>query len=105
MDRVPNPIHVPTCPRQIPLVNQYMWPHKDSTQYHCNNGISHPIYDCQGHVQRALPLEEYEFNGQIHPQVRLTRRMHLNFRENPNFKVALEDLKSKRTEGFYVNGW
>lgn len=68
------------CPRRQPLVNQYMWPVKDSNQYMCYNGISHPIYDCEGNISYSLPLHMYPPVNEIHPQVLMTHRILLNDR-------------------------
>jgi len=71
MDRNRHRRHVPREVRQIPLVDQYMWPEKDSNVYHAlDNGISHPVYDCGGWIHYSLPLEMWPKLGEIHPQVR-----------------------------------
>lgn len=59
-----------------------MWPQKDSNQYMCFNGISHPIYDCKGWINYSLPLDMYPKINEIHPQIAMTSRLLLNDRSN-----------------------
>ena len=80
MDRTRHRKYFPECPRNIALVNQYMWKNKDSNKYHCHNGISHPIYDCSGNVNFSLPLNMYPPVNQVHPQILRSNRLHLNNR-------------------------
>ena len=108
MDRHQHKKYVPECPRHAAIVDQYMWEEKDTTKYMCYNGISHPIYDCKGYVNFSLPLEEYPVVDQIHPQIQMTRRMHMNLREDPRLDVpptrenfVHEDLRENRVEGLY----
>ena len=61
--------HIPFCPRNIPLVDQYMWPVKDTNVYGCINGISTPIYNCDGTINRHLPLENYPLVGSVHREI------------------------------------
>jgi hypothetical protein len=104
--------YIPTCPRNIAVVDQYMWPEKDTNKYMCQNGISHPIYDCKGMVSYSLPLEFYPPSDRIHPQIEMTRRMHMPWRTSPyhefhlpsqteQFSFLESDSKLNRTEGFY----
>ena len=107
MDRHQHKKYVPQCPRHAAIVDQYMWEEKDTTKYMCYNGISHPIYDCKGYVSFSLPLEEYPVVDQIHPQIQMTRRMHMNFREDPRHRPTREnfihkDLRENRVEGLYI---
>ena len=60
-----------------------MWPEKDTNKYMCYNGISHPIYSCNGNINYTLPLEMYPPVDDVHPQIKMVRRMHLNQR-GPN---------------------
>ncbi len=87
VDRNQHVKHVPTCPRNIAPVDQYLFETKDTNTYMCNNGISHPIYDCQGNIQFSLPLEMYPPVDAVHPQIALGRRMHLNFR--PSWETSV----------------
>ncbi len=81
--------YFPQCPRRQSLVNQYMWPEKDTNQYMCYNGISHPIYDCKGDINYTLPLDMYPPVDDVHPQIKMVRRMHLNHRgPNPVREIA-----------------
>jgi hypothetical protein len=77
--------HVPTCPKTVPVVDQYLWKERDTNKYTCTNGVSHPIYDCKGDVSFTLPLEMYPPAGKVHPQIALSNRMHYNYRMSPDF--------------------
>ena len=118
MDRNLHPKFIPPCKANISLVDQYSLPEKDTNKYMCTNGISHPIYDCKGWVNYSLPLELYPPENEIHPQIEMTRRMHLNWRMDPTKIVHLrqqykpyknnytegfqyDDIESGRVEGFY----
>jgi hypothetical protein len=109
MDRNLHKKYVPQCPRHAAVVDQYMWADKDTNRYKCYNGISHPIYDCKGWINFSLPLEYYPPVDRVHPQIEMTRRMHLNWRGDPYKEVAVNegyqylanDVASGRTEGFY----
>jgi hypothetical protein len=62
--------HVPATPRRVALVDQYMWPVKDTTAWRAVNGWQMPVYDCQGNIHRTLPLDKYPVdNGRPHPWV------------------------------------
>jgi hypothetical protein len=83
------PRYIPTCPSQIAVVDQYMWPTKDTANHICNNGISHPIYNCKGDIHFSLPLEMYPKVGKLHPQIQpVYKNLHTNMRKNitiPNY--------------------
>ena len=83
MDRTSHAKYYPEAPRHIALVDQYMWPVKDTNKYMAFNGISHPIYSCTGNINYTLPLEMYPPVNDVHPQIKMIRRMHLNQR-GPN---------------------
>jgi len=115
MDKHLHKKYVPTCIRHAGLPDQYMWPQKDTTKYMCHNGISHPIYDCQGWINYSLPLELYPPVGKVHPQISMVRRPHLQYRPseyvlpNPEEDPRLYSMyryrrgcdDSDRVEGFY----
>ncbi len=90
MDRNLHKKYIPNCPRQAAVVDQYSWPQKDTNQYMCYNGISHPIYDCKGDINYTLPLEMYPKVGAIHPQIGMVKRPHLNFR-NGNLSPSINN--------------
>lgn len=93
--------YVPTCPKTIPVVDQYMWKDRDTNQYNCNNGVSHAIYDCQGNVSYTLPLDMYPPGGDIHPQIPLSNRMHFNYRMSPDIVTEVRDvLREGNVEGY-----
>jgi hypothetical protein len=95
MDRNLHPKYTPKCPRNIPVVDQYSWDHKDTNDYMCENGISHPIYDCNGWVQFSLPLELYPPRNDIHPQIKMVKRMHLNWRNPEDRLQALREEEER----------
>jgi hypothetical protein len=96
--------HIPTCPKTIPVVDQFLWKDRDTNQYNCNNGISHTIYDCQGNIHFSLPLDMYPPAGEIHPQIPLSNRMHYNYRMSPDIIVeAQEVLKEGYDGGSHTN--
>ena len=108
MDRGGHLKYVPQCPSHAGIVDQYMWPEKDTNAYRCYNGISHPIYDCKGWVNFSLPLEHYPPVNDVHPQIKMIDRMHLNYRE-PIERVGdwregyekPQTQRDERLEGFY----
>ena len=111
MDRHMHKKYQPQCPRQAAIVDQYMWKDKDTTYYKCYNGISHPIYDCRGWINYSLPLEDYPLVGEVHPQIGMTRRMHMNYRGDPHKRVPVHisrenfthsDARENRVEGMYL---
>jgi len=91
--------HIPTCPKTIPVVDQFLWKERDTNQYNCNNGISHTIYDCQGNVHFSLPLDMYPPGGEIHPQIPLSNRMHFNYRMSPNILFEAEEVLKEGYDG------
>ena len=115
MDRHLHKKYVPTCIRHAGLPDQYMWPQKDTTSYMCHNGISHPIYDCKGWINYTLPLEMYPPVGEVHPQIAMVRRPHLQYRpseylvsnpaEDPSLGSSYSyrrECPDARPEGFYM---
>lgn len=109
MDRNLVKRYIPKCPRNIGVVDQYSWEYKDTNDYMCENGISHPIYDCNGWAQFSLPLDMYPPNNDIHPQIKMVKKMHLNWRGNEQQLNYIMDQElpnpspnsDKRLEGFY----
>ena len=102
--------HVPRCPMNVALVDQYMWPKKDSVKYRCVNGAATPIYTCTGDISYTLPLHMYpKDNGKVHPA--LTRdftfppeleRLGLDAQRQYQLSV----MNDSRLEGLYnVQGW
>jgi len=83
MDRHLHQKYYPQSARHHALVDQYMFKTKDSNKYMAYNGISHPIYSCNGNINFTLPLEMYPPVDDVHPQIKMARRMHLNQR-GPN---------------------
>lgn len=104
MDRTPKIRYIPQCPRNIGIVDQYMWPQKDTNKYMCYNGISHPIYDCQGMINFTLPLEMYPPDGDVHPQIKLINRMQLNYRQPYIFREPLQEGYDNMSDGMYTEG-
>jgi len=88
MDRNLHVPYFPQAPRHIAPVDQYFWETKDNNQYMAYNGISHPIYSCNGSINYTLPLEMYPPVDDVHPQIKMVRRMHLNQRgPNPVYET------------------
>jgi len=81
MDKNLNPPFVPVCPRNIAIVDQYQYDYedKDYNRYQCMNGISDPIYSCNGQVAFSLPLENWPPGDDLHPQVHLMSRYYPKF--------------------------
>lgn len=73
--------YYPDATQKIGVVDQYMWAEKDTNEYPANNGVSRPIYSCSGNISYSLPLSEWPKLGTVHPEIRMTRRQHLNLRE------------------------
>ena len=96
MDRDVTPSYFPKCPRSIALVDQYLWPEKDTTAYKCYNGISHPIYGCDGKVNFSLPLEKYPVQGHVHEQIAQVKRPHLNYRQDPRVTYLLPPMQYRK---------
>ncbi len=103
---------VPFCTTRIAPVDQYSFPEVDTTERTCNNGVSHPIYACNGEISRFLPLHEWPEVNKIHPQIRMGSQPHFmardpyvaNIIENEQLAIARRDIEQKRLEGFYIEG-
>lgn len=93
MNRSGHKKYIPQCPRQAAIVDQYMWKQKDTNKYRCYNGISHPIYDCKGWVNFSLPLENYPPVDEVHPQIKMVKRSHLNYRGDSLNKERFAHLR------------
>src|SRR5437868_8525060 len=83
--------HIPFCETRIALVDQYMFPEKDTADRLCNNGISHPIYACNGMVSRTLPLDMYPEVNEVHPQIRESSHPHFMIRDPVHARVIERD--------------
>lgn len=96
--------HIPMCVTRPALVDQYMWPEKDSSDRVCENGVSHPIYACNGHISRTLPLDMYPMVNEVHPQIRQSSQPHFGARD-PRMAAAITsmelDMARGRLEGLY----
>jgi hypothetical protein len=98
--------HIPFCPSRYAVVDQYLFPEKDTTERLCNNGVSHNIYACNGSISRTLPLHMYPEVDQVHPQIRKSSQPHFMIRDPVHARrIELEqlDLASGRLEGFYAD--
>ena len=104
MDRDVSPAYFPQCPRNAGLPDQYMWAEKDTTAYKCYNGVSHPIYGCDGKINYSLPLHMYPQQGQVHPQVQRTKRPHMDYRQDPRVLVHEPRLPA-RPDLVHHYGW
>lgn len=99
--------HIPFCETRIALVDQYMFPEKDTTERLCNNGVSHPIYSCNGNISRTLPLTMYPAINEVHPQIRASSQPHFMARDSMMARMIEQDQLDRargRLEGFYMGG-
>ncbi len=96
--------HIPFCQTRPAVVDQYMWPEKDTSDRVCNNGVSNPIYACNGDISRTLPLHEYPRVNEVHPQIRESFWPHFQARD-PRMARAVEHAQLEKArgvlEGFY----
>ncbi len=107
MDRSSHQKYVPFCPTRIAPVDQYLFPETDTTERTCHNGVSHPIYSCEGNVSRMLPLTMWPKVHEIHPQIFQSSEPHFAVRDPIMGKIIEMDQLDKargRIEGFYVDG-
>jgi hypothetical protein len=99
--------YIPFCETRIPVVDQYMFPEKDTQERICHNGQSHPIYSCNGNISRTLPLNMWPKVDEIHPQIFYSSQPHFGVRDPTMSKMIEQDQLDKargRLEGFYVDG-
>lgn len=96
MDRNLHKKHIPKCPPNVGLVDQYMWDVKDTNSYPCRNGVSHPIYDCDGLIHYSLPLHMYPRVSEVHPQIAMSPSY------TPLCKAREQDLSEGRISRFYT---
>ena len=99
--------HIPQCNTRIALVDQYMFPEKDTTERLCDNGVSNPIYACNGVISRTLPLHMYPEVNEVHPHIRMGSQPHFMIRDPVHAKIIERDQldrASGRLEGFYMGG-
>ena len=83
-----------------------MWPKKDSNKYMSYNGISNPIYSCDGNLNYSLPLHMYPPVDDVHPQIKMVRRMHLNHRGDNIIKDIPPTLRDYRLANIPARfGW
>lgn len=75
MDRRGYAKYRPPLPHRVALVDQYLWPVKDTNNYTAVNGTAQPIYDCDGSVSYTLPLDKYPNWYQVDPQIRQSQMM------------------------------
>jgi len=99
--------HVPFCQTRPALVDQYMWPEKDTTilGMTCHNGVSHPIYAIDGTISRTLPLDMYPLVHEVHPQIRRSSAPHFMIRDPVHARVIEQnqlDRAHRRLEGLYM---
>ncbi|HMP28282.1 MAG TPA: hypothetical protein PKD85_01695 [Saprospiraceae bacterium] len=106
MDRTSHKRHVPYCTTRIHPVDQYLMPEVDTRERTCQNGMSHPIYSCNGEISRFLPLDMWPKVNQVHPQIRQSSQPHFQARDR-DFAKRLEmeqlDIASQRLAGLYVH--
>jgi len=96
MDRHFHAKHIPCCPPNVGMPDQYMWPVKDTNKYPCRNGVSHPIYDCEGSIHYSLPLHQYPRISEVHPQIAMSPQY------KPLCVSKQRDLAEGRISKFYT---
>jgi hypothetical protein len=103
MDRDRHPLHIPVAKERIPLVDQYMLPHKDSRDYSSTNCVTHPIYDCNGKIKYSLPLEMYPTANHNHPYVANHNHPHVVALDKrlPSNRYVNHSQRDSRCEGLY----
>ena len=98
---------IPFCPTRYAQVDQYSFPEKDTTERHSFDGLSHPIYSCNGWVSYTLPLGMWPKVNEVHPQISMSELPHFGARD-PQMRMQIEsmerDRKEKRLEGMYTLG-
>lgn len=97
MDRNLHKKYIPNCPKNIALVDQYMWNTKDTSSYGCQSGLSHTIYNCNGDISYSLPLFMYPPVNKIHPQIKLQQQ------ENYDNLDSLTSKFKKQNPPYYAN--
>lgn len=97
--------HVPFCETRVAVVDQYLWPEKDTTDRTCFNGTSIPIYTCGGQISRTLPLHMYPKVDRVHPTIAPSFQPHFGSRD-PFMRNLIEsdqlDIAKGRLEGLYA---
>jgi len=104
MERNRHRKNIPFCETRVAQVDQYSWPEHDPKERVCMNGITHPIYSCNGDISYTLPLDQYPRVNEVHPQIAYSRFPHYGFRDKNMEHYALamaKDFESRRLEGFY----
>ena len=96
MDRDMHKKHPPCCPQNVGMPDQYMWPVKDTNTYPCRNGVSHPIYECNGNIHYSLPLHMYPKVNKVHSQIALSPQY------KPLCAVRQRDIQEGRISRFYT---
>lgn len=107
VDRDKHIRYIPFCETRVALVDQYSWPEKDTTERICHNGVSHPIYSCQGWISRTLPLDMYPLENKVHPQIVASSQPHFMARDPVTKRIVEQtqmDRAAKRLEGLYTDG-
>lgn len=97
--------HLPWCETRYPVVDQYMFPEKDTTERICNNGVANPIYACDGTISRTLPLDMYPKVNQVHPHILMGSQPHFMSRDPYTARlIEMDQLARARgqLEGFYL---
>lgn len=106
MDRTSHKRYVPYCSTRIHPVDQYMFNEIDTKERVCQNGISHPIYSCNGELSRFLPLDMWPRVNEIHPQIRQSSIPHFDARDRDMARMIEReqlDIAAKRLVGMYAH--
>lgn len=108
MDRTSHKRYIPYCSTRIHPVDQYSFPEVDTKERVCQNGLSHPIYSCNGEISRFLPLDMWPRVNEVHSQIRQSSIPHFNIRDREYAKrLEMEqlDIASKRLQGLYTDSY
>lgn len=98
---------VPYCMTRVAPVDQYMMKQVDTTERTCQNGVSHPIYACNGDISRTLPLTYYPEVDQVHPQFYESSQPHFGSRDRltrAQIEAQQLQLSGGLVEGLYAQG-
>jgi hypothetical protein len=108
MDRNMHVKWIPLDRGRIAPCDQYMFPEMDKTERLAENGVSQPIYACNGTLSYTLPLHMYPKVNQVHPQISRSQIPHFPIRDPHMLRLVnnmqtrnLRDIREGRLEGFY----
>lgn len=108
MDRNLHKKWIPLDRGRIAPCDQYMFPEMDKTERLAENGVSQPIYACNGNISYTLPLHMYPRGNKIHSQISRSQIPHFPIRDSDTLRFVeeiqrqyLRDVRDRRLEGLY----